>query len=185
MTTVDKHNSPVYRQLEAYGESWKKRHAEAMACRDWEDAIAVGINIFHMLREREQAWRDQVFRGIVPFALEDNQDHQGRFRNWLATTRDVLADSLPQLESRFGTVEGAAKLRECAALAENVISAWAPPRLSMSVGLRDMTLSPEAANRLDEMLEATKENPPPRIESPLQVKDRSFLKRPASGKANS
>jgi hypothetical protein len=36
-----------------------------MACSDWEDAMAVGINIFQMLRQREHAWRDQVFRGVT------------------------------------------------------------------------------------------------------------------------
>jgi hypothetical protein len=67
MSTVDRGRSPVYRQLEAYEETWKSDHKEAIECRDWEDAIAIGINIFHMLAEREQAWRDQVFRGATPY----------------------------------------------------------------------------------------------------------------------
>ena len=35
MNTVERQHSPVYRQLEAYDEVWKRDHAEAMACRDW------------------------------------------------------------------------------------------------------------------------------------------------------
>jgi hypothetical protein len=182
MSTAERHRSPVYRQLEAYEESWKRDHQQAMGCRDWEDAIAVGSNIFQMLREREQVWRHQVFRGVLPYSEDDDLDHQGRFANWLDTTREVLAALLPQLEKRFGTVEGASNLRECAELAEKIVLGWQPPRLSMAVGLREMTLSSEAAAELDRILEEARRNPPPRIESRMEVKDASFLKRPAPSK---
>jgi len=119
--------SPIYRQLEAYREFWKKDHAAAMICRDWEDALAVGINILHMLKEREQAWRDQVFRGVIPFDREDDLDHQERFAAWLDTIRPVLVDVLPVLERRFGSVEGAEQLRQCAEEANRMIAGWQPP----------------------------------------------------------
>ena len=163
MSAAERRRSPVYRQLEAYGESWKRDHYQAMACRDWEDAIAVGINIFQMVREREQAWRDHVFRGVRAFSEDDNLDHQTRFANWLDTTREVLADILPQLEQRFGAVEGAAQLRACAELAERIVLEWQPPRLSMAVGLREMTLSPEAAAEFKRMIY---EQPAPLREEP-------------------
>ena len=111
MNTVDKGRSPVYRQLEAYEESWKRDHKEAMACHDWEDAIAVGVNIFRMLQDRQQAWCEQVFRGTAAFSEADDLDHRTRFANWLETTREVLAEILPELETRFGAIEGAAELR--------------------------------------------------------------------------
>src|SRR5947209_2352461 len=161
MSSTANRFGPVHRQLAAYGESWKQDHAEAMACRDWEDAIAVGINIFGMLREREQAWRDQVFRGAVPFSDDDNLDHLARFGHWLETTREFLADILPGLEKRFGAVEGIDELHRCAQLAEKVVLQWQPPRLSAAVGLREITLSPEAAAELDRLIEEAKTNPPP------------------------
>ncbi len=167
MSTVDKGRSPVYRQLEAYGETWKRDHNEAMACRDWEDAIAVGVNIFHMLQEREQAWRDQVFRGAIAFSEDDDLDHRTRFANWLDTTKEVLAEVLPELETRFGAVEGAAALRSCAALTEKVLLEWQPPRLSRAVGLREMTLSPEAAAELDRLLAEAKNDPPQTPAGPI------------------
>jgi len=159
MTPVDKKHSPLYRQLQAYEESWKHHHAEAMVCREWEDAIAVGINIFHVLQEREQAWRDQVFRGTVPFSAEDDLDHRVRFANWLDTTREVLARSLPELEKRFGVVEGSEELSRCAERAEQIVHNWQPPALSSAVGLREMTLTPEAAADLDKVLEEAKQRP--------------------------
>ena len=188
MSTAEKRRSPVYRQLEAYEESWKQDHDEALACRGWEDAIAVGINIFHMLREREQAWRDQVFRGAIPYADEDDLDQRTRFADWLATTREVLAGSLPALEQRFGAVTGAAELRACAEQAEAVFREWQPPRLSMAVGLREMTLWPEAAAELDRTLQDARPRPPERPQQAMQEMSAAELKRshsytdPAAGR---
>jgi hypothetical protein len=177
MNTVERRRSPVYRQLEAYSESWKRDHHEAMACRDWEDAIAVGLAVYRMVWERQDTWRDQVFRGVIPYSEEDNRDHQARLADWLATTKEVLAETLPPLEARFGRVEGATELRRCAELVEEVLSAWVPPRLSMAVGLREMTLSPEAAAELDRILAEAKKNPPPMPTGPLpqQISAEEFL----------
>jgi hypothetical protein len=158
MSAAAKPRSPVYRQLEAYEESWKPDHAEAMDCRDWEDAIAVGLGVYRMVWERQDTWRDQIFRGVIPYAEEDNREHQARLANWLATTREVLSAILPGLEARFGRVEGAAELRRCAEAVEAVLSAWEPPRLSMAVGLREQTLSPEAAAEFKRIVY---EQPPP------------------------
>ena len=167
MSTVEHHRSPVYRQLEAYKEVWKPDHAKAMACRDWEDAIAVGLAIYRMLWERLDAWHDQVFRGGIPYSEEDNRDQQARLTNWLTTTREVLTSILPGLEARFGEVEGAAQLRRGAETVEAILAKWVPPRLSMAVGLREQTLTPEAAVELDRILKDAQANPPPMPAGPI------------------
>jgi hypothetical protein len=175
MSTVEKRRSPVYRQLEAYEESWKRDHAEAMACRDWEDAIAVGINIFHMLQEREHVWRDQVFREVIAYSDDDNQDHRARFENWLGTTKEVLEKVLPDLEKHFGMVEGATELRKCLLLAEKILQEWQPPQLSRAVGLREMTLSPEGAAELDRITDQATRTPPSMPARRLQTQGPDFL----------
>jgi hypothetical protein len=167
MSSTERHRSPVYRQLEAYEEAWKAGHEDAMVCRDGEDAIAVGLAIYHMLWERQHAWRDRVFRGAIPYSEEDERDHQARLADWLATTTEVLAETLPRLEARFGTVEGAAQLRRCAEAVEAILSAWVPPRLSRAVGLRDQTLSPEAAAEFDRILSEAQTKPPPVPAGPI------------------
>ncbi|MBV9123734.1 MAG: hypothetical protein JO112_10290 [Planctomycetes bacterium] len=177
MKKAENRRSPIYRQLEVYEDSWKMDHEAAMGCRDWEDAIAVGIGLFGMLREREQAWRDQVFRGTVPFLQEDNLDHQGRFADWLDTTREVLAQNLPELEQRFGTVAGASQLHACAELAGKILLEWQPPRLSMAVGLREQTLSPEAAVELDRIIEEAKRTPLAMPTRRLETRGPDFLRK--------
>ncbi len=176
MNPVERRRSPVQRQLEAYEESWKRDHTQAMACRDWEDAIAIGVNIFRMLQEREQSWREQVFRGTLAYSEDDNLDHQGRFADWLNTTREVLADILPELEKSFGAVGGAKELRRCAEIAERTLDGWQPPRLSPAVGLREMTLTPEAAAELDRVIEEAKKVPRAVPTHRMEIKDASFFK---------
>jgi len=176
---IDRRHSPVYRQLEAYDEVWKRDHAAAMACRDWEDALAIGVNMFHMLREREESWREQVFRGTRDYAEDDNRDHLARFAAWQDTTAEVLTTILPQLEAQFGKIEAADELRRCADEVARILREWQPPRLSMAVGLREMTLSPEAAAEFKRILEEAKTNPPPMPAGPIpqEISAEEFLAR--------
>ena len=167
MAAVRDDRSPFGRQLTAYGEFWKKDHHAAMNCRDWEEAIAFGLSLYQFHREREELWREQVYRGVVPFSEQDDETYRIQLKGWLEVADEVLRDSLPDLEREFGVVEGAAQLRSDAADARIRLDQWAPPRITRSIGLREMTLSPEAAAQLDRMIEEAKTNPPPRLTGPV------------------
>ena len=74
------------------------------------------------------------------------------------------------------------RLRTCARLAEQIVQEWQPPHLSRAVGLREMTLTPEAAAELDRLIEEAKENPPamparPRMQE-ISAAEFRALKRP-------
>ncbi|HEX5273093.1 MAG TPA: hypothetical protein VFW33_21500 [Gemmataceae bacterium] len=144
--------SAVQRQLDAYEESWKQDHQAAMACRDWEDTVLVGISLFRLMREREETWRERVFRGSQEYAEAHNESVQSFYRDWLRMTDDLLT-RLPALEKQFGTVEHADELRRCAEGVRKLLASWTAPRLSRAVGLREMALSPEAAAQLNTLLD--------------------------------
>jgi hypothetical protein len=167
MAEVRDDRSPFGRQLVAYGEFWKKDHHAAMNCRDWEEAIALGLSLYQFHREREELWREQVYRGVVPFSDQDDETYRIQLKGWLEVADEVLRDCLPGLEREFGTVEGAAQLRSDAADARIRLDQWSPPRITQSIGLREMTLSPEAAAQLDRMIEEAKTNPPPPLTGPV------------------
>jgi hypothetical protein len=175
MNTIERRLSPVNRQLEAYGEFRNRDHQEAMNCRDWEDAIAVGLSVFRMIQEREGAWRSQVFRGVVPFSDADDRDFRARFESWLDTTKEFANEILPKLKSRYSTVEGSDELLEQANIASDVIKNWAPPKLSRAIGLRETTLTPQAAKELDALIEEAAHSPPPMPKCRMEIKDPSFL----------
>ncbi len=178
MSTVERRHSPVQRQLEAYEESWMQDHQAAMACRDLEDTIAVGVSVFRLLRRVDDSWRERVFRGTEDYAAEDDRWLQGLFRNWLQITEGVLG-AAATLSGRFGAVAGTDELEECASQGRALLDGWQAPRLSRAVGLREMTLSPEAAAELDRRLAEAKTNPPtvPPGPAPRESSAEDFLTR--------
>jgi hypothetical protein len=156
---VAERSSPVQRQLEAYEESWKQDHQGAMACRDLEDTVAVGIAVFRLIERVEDSWRERVFRGAENYADPYDRWVQALYRGWLQVT-DAVLTAVPALERRFGSVDGADELRACAGQARSLLDHWQPPRLSAAVGLREMTLTPEAAAELDRIIDEAKKVPP-------------------------
>ena len=101
METRERRPSPVDRQLEAYRESWQKDHDAAMRCRDWEELIAVGMATCRLLQEREEAWRERVFRGTLDFDDADDRDLRERLGLWLTVTEAVLRDIVPNPTSSW------------------------------------------------------------------------------------
>ena len=151
-----RHLSPIDRQLEAFGEPWQLEQDEARDSRDGEDMIAVANNLFHMLREREEAWRDQVFRGVAAFSPEDEFDHRERYTRWLEVTERTLL-TIGQSVVEIAVAE---QLRSRIAEAKRILENWQSPRLSLAIGLREMTLSAESAAELDQLISKAKTMPP-------------------------
>ena len=105
---------PVDINLDAYRESWQAGHEAAMACRDWEEVVGMGLAAFGQLDAREDEWRQRVFAGSLPLAQADDWGHKARLQRWLESTRPLLERVLPALEQRFRRGGGA---RACCASA--------------------------------------------------------------------
>jgi hypothetical protein len=61
------------RRIEAYaGETCElmRRHAEAMACRDCEDFLRLGIDAHKWLRRAEETLREAAYEGLLDFGPE-------------------------------------------------------------------------------------------------------------------
>ena len=174
-----RHLSPIDRQLEAFGEPWQLEQDEARDSRDGEDMIAVANNLFHMLREREEAWRDQVFRGEAAFSSEDDLDQRERYTRWLDATERTLS-TIGQSAGTAGVGQLFGRVEE----AKRILEDWQSPRLSSAVGLREMTLSAESAAELDQLLSEAKNTAPATRQRRMATQDAAFLKassRTASG----
>src|SRR5262245_12136859 len=151
MNTVERRRSPVYRQVEAYEESWKRNHDAVQECWAWEDTIAVGLSTCSLVERADRAWRDRVFRGAEALSDDANTFYRTLYEVWLRVTEAILEEA-SRLEGDFGSVEGAGELGQAAERVRQRLASWQPPRLSLAVGLRDQTLTPEAAGELDRIL---------------------------------
>jgi hypothetical protein len=174
MTIAERRDSPVRRQVEAYEESWQKDHLALGQCWACEDTIAVGLATGMLLERVDRSWRDRVFRGVEDYSAEADDLSRTLFRVWLRVTASVL-DQAARLEKEYGTVEGASELRQAEERIRVRLDEWQAPRLSRAVGLREMTLSPEAAAQLDQVLQQTP--PPLPARPPMQEMSADELKR--------
>jgi hypothetical protein len=118
--------SPIDRQLEAYQEAWKPEHNEAMRCRDFEEALAVGIAIFRALARLDTAWRQRVSQGTETYDPETEETLRGFFHWWLQPCTTAM-ERLRYFEGRFDAVEGAADFRRCCEETQEILQEWKTP----------------------------------------------------------
>jgi hypothetical protein len=150
--------SPVARQVEAYQEAWQTDHEAVKECWEVEECIAVGIASADVLERAERLWRERVFRGTCPAAPERDLFFRSLVVAWLKVSNQVLQETT-DLEKKYGRVEGAHELRAVAVKLRDKLTHWQPPRLATAVGLRDITLTPEAAQEMDRILGEAKVKP--------------------------
>jgi hypothetical protein len=184
MSTVEGRYSPVYCQVEAYEEAWKKDHDAVQESWAYEDTVAVGISTGQLLERVDRGWRDRVFRATEDYCEEANETYHTLFTLWLRVTDAVLA-RVTELEPRLGQVDGAEELRQIAGRIREQLARWEKPRLSMAVGLREQTLSPEAAAEFRRLLAEAKRLPPekpPVSPLPIEITAAEFFRRKGEGK---
>lgn len=175
--TVETQRSPVQRQLEAYEISSALIQPDELVRRPAVETMAVGVSVFHLLRERINAWEERVFRGTQDYSQDDDEFLQRQLRNWLRITDDILRN-LTSIEASLDVVDEVDRLRANAAEARQVLDSWVSPQISAAVGLREMTLSVEGGAELERLLdrERTREVPPSRSLRKIQPADADFLK---------
>lgn len=92
----------LQRQLELYREqveSWKIDHETAMACRDIEDAIELGLAILNSIRRHADNWAREVEHDSTRFSWEASQEIAEQFRWWLENS-SVLLNAIEVVEGQ-------------------------------------------------------------------------------------
>ncbi len=151
MNTLQRRDSAVSRQVEAYEVAWKRDHNAVKECWGWEDTVAVGIATGMLLERVERAWRERVFRGMEDCTEEANATFRALFSTWLDVTDEIL-QRVAKLQASFAVIDGERELRQLAERVRHHLAQWEAPQLSQAVGLREMTLTPTAANEVRRIL---------------------------------
>jgi hypothetical protein len=179
MSTADEGRAPAWMAVAmAYQEAWNRDHGLAMECRDCEELVAIGLHVYGLLEERESRWRDQVFRGTIPFQAKLDERFRGAHEMWVMTTRAILNEQVDGLERQFDEVNGAAELRRLLPIVEASLRNWQAPRLSRAVGLRDHELTEEGAAALDRIISSTAPLPyVPQGQPAKEISAEEFMRR--------
>jgi hypothetical protein len=160
--------------LDAFEESWRADHEEAMRCRDFEAFLAYGHFAFEYLDWLNRTWRESVFRGVEPVDPEVERLLHASFVRWLEVADRVTAD-MQAFEQAYGVVEWADKVRSEQSQARAILKGWTSPAPARSVGSRIWEVSEEEADELRALLDA-----PPGAPGQLKVEPKSLPMRDAS-----
>jgi len=178
MSAVAIYGEVVSRRIEACEhevEEWKVAYEEAQRCRHFERWLARAVELFRVIRELDETWRANVFRGVEPFKPEDYQNMTDLYTRWLGLY-DLMAPKLQHYEEQYRDgVEGAEEYRQCCAEAREILATSEPPTLSKAIGLREQSISHQASSKIREMLDRARQQPkrPPEA---VETVDASFLR---------
>ena len=100
---------PIYTEVDEYARSVQS-HTEAMASRDLETILAVGILLFEDTRRRHRDWHEDVERKRRPYRVEDAEAFAAEYRTWKECTEFWLKQTR-EFERMGYILENAAKLR--------------------------------------------------------------------------
>jgi hypothetical protein len=92
-------------------DAWSDAHAEAMCCRDIEDAIRYGLFLIDAIQRQNAGWAEDIDRGLQVFSWEVAKQFANAYRSWHAQSETLLA-AVRSFEARGFQVEGAVMLRE-------------------------------------------------------------------------
>ena len=82
-----------------------------MACRDLEEAIAVGLGLFELIHDANKRWADAVRDGKAVFSWQSAEQFAAAYRWWLDGAQPVLG-AIGQCEKRGLDVEQGRKFRD-------------------------------------------------------------------------
>jgi hypothetical protein len=166
-------------EIDTYAQSWKAQHEEVgEVLWPFEDHLAIGVALFRMVREQEEAWRDRILRGIQDFDPRFDEGFQLIYRCWLQPFREIT-QRLAQLEQAYGSVKHADEFRAACREIQDILRSWRPPALSTAIGLREMALNDQASTEVKDMLARAKARGPKTVET-IPSQNSSFLRKPSN-----
>lgn len=131
-------------------EARKGDHRNVMECYSIEETVVKGIFVFDLITRFDDAVRSKVRRGEVEFRDEFNRDMLEQYRNWLATSEEVLL-RIESVQTQGYAVARADELRSRVVEARGLLT---PDRDFFTsdklVDLRDQALDEHAAGQTHE-----------------------------------
>lgn len=143
----------IARQLETYAESWKKDHLEATHCWRLEQALAVGLSLFDLMKEQYQAWRRRVASGEEEFSADEDKAMRKYLEWWLGPCDDIDR-AITSFESKGYVVERAREFRDRCVEAKTILKDWIRPVRSMCPAYLDAVVTDEEAGKLKRMIDS-------------------------------
>jgi len=82
---------PLVEEYSRRAEGWQADHAEAMACKNLEDLLLLGVSLSFSIDLIDVHWRDAMMAGRTPYSSSDEEEIMGFYRTWLVPSDRMLA----------------------------------------------------------------------------------------------
>jgi len=92
-------------------EAWKPAHAEAMACRDLDEAVANCLAFYTLIHGANQRWADAIDSGATSFSWSAAEQFAAAYR-WWHQGATLLEQAIAESERRGFEVEHAQEFRD-------------------------------------------------------------------------
>ncbi len=91
---------------------WKRDHDEAMACRDLEQALSLGISLYDLLTTADESARLAEATGVADYTTEMVDAFDLLFDRWLEPC-ECIRSQIEDFEKSGFTVERSAEFIKC------------------------------------------------------------------------
>ena len=98
-------------QINAYSDSWKSPHEQAMEYWDLQDVLRMSLSLFDSIRARDQRWSDEVRGGRRPYIQTEAEEFHYFYSAWLAPAKEIL-ENMRRCERNGFALEAAQRFRE-------------------------------------------------------------------------
>lgn len=95
-----------------HGEGWRADHFEAMACRELEELLSIGLGLFETIESSARRMQDEIARRHREYDEAEAQKVADEWAMWLEPC-DAVEAAMRFYSSRGYTVEGADRFRAC------------------------------------------------------------------------
>ena len=98
-------------QLDAYSESWKNLHVQAIEYWDVQNVLQISLSLFDSIRAMDERWNDDVRNERRVYAQEEADEFYNFYRGWLPPAEEILNNVLRCQRNGF-ELESADRFRE-------------------------------------------------------------------------
>ncbi len=151
---IDEHTEKC---RETHQEKWLVEYEVAQACLDFEECLGGFLEIFRMISDFNQSWRQNVFTGRKSPCAEAEAGIKALFEKWLGA-ESVFRDVLTFFEGQNYSegVRGVGKYRQYLKAARITLAEWKSPELSPAIGHHRVALNAEQSNKFRALLSVSR-----------------------------
>lgn len=143
----------VDRRIEWYEDKLIAESKIAQLCGDFEETLCGFAELFRLICELNEVWREDVFSAITPYSPDFDAKVKAVFERWLACDGKIQ-NLLVFFEGHGyeGGVKGASEYRRFVKVARKTVAEWTSPQVATALGFHAIVMNKDESKALRSIL---------------------------------